>query len=203
MARRWGGGRLVIASHNPGKVREIAELLAPFEAEIVSAAELGLPEPEETGTSFAENARLKARAAVTGAGSAALADDSGLSVTALGGAPGIYSARWAGPEKDFRVAMAKVEQELTACGATDRRAAFVCALTLAWPDGTQAIVEGRVEGHLVWPPRGSRGFGYDPMFVPEGYDITFGEMEPAAKHAISHRADAFKKLVAAVFNRDS
>jgi XTP/dITP diphosphohydrolase len=203
MTRRWRGGRLVIASHNPGKLREIADLLTPYEAEVVSAASLDLPEPEETGTAFAENAALKARAAVEGTGSAALADDSGLSVAALDGAPGIYSARWAGPGKDFGVAMAKVEQELAARGATDRRAAFICALTLAWPDDTQATFEGRVEGRLVWPPRGTWGFGYDPMFVPEGYDITFGEMEPAAKHAISHRADAFNKLVAAVFSRDS
>ncbi len=203
MVRRWRGGRLVIASHNPGKLREIADLLAPFEAEAVSASSLGLPEPEETGTTFVENAALKARAAAQGAGLPALADDSGLSVAALGGAPGIYSARWAGPGKDFGAAMAKVEQELTACGSPDRHAAFICALTLAWPDGAQAAFEGRVEGRLVWPPRGARGFGYDPMFVPEGHDITFGEMEPAAKHAISHRADAFEKLVAAVFNRDS
>ncbi len=172
--RRWRGGRLVIASHNPGKLREIAGLLAPFEVEAVSAASLGLPEPEETGTSFAANASLKARAAVEGTGSAALADDSGLCVTALNGAPGIYSARWAGPGKDFGIAMAKIEQELAGCGATDRRATFVCALTLAWPDGAQATFEGRVEGQLVWPPRGTLGFGYDPMFVPEGYDITFG-----------------------------
>ena len=203
MIRRWRGGRLVIASHNPGKLREIAGLLAPFEVETVSAASLGLPEPEETGTSFAANASLKARAAVEGTGSAALADDSGLCVTALNGAPGIYSARWAGPGKDFGVAMAKIEQELAGCGTTDRRATFVCALTLAWPDGAQATFEGRVEGHLVWPPRGTLGFGYDPMFVPEGYDITFGEMDPAAKNAITHRALAFNKLVAAVFNRDS
>ncbi len=202
MVRRWSGGRLVIASHNPGKLREIAELLAPFEVEVVSAAELGLPEPEETGTSFAANASLKARAAVESAGIPALADDSGVSVTALGGAPGIYSARWAGPGKDFKLAMQKVEQELAACGAADRGAAFICALTLAWPAGTEAAFEGRVEGQLVWPPRGTQGFGYDPMFVPEGYDITFGQMEPAAKHAISHRARAFEKLVAAVFKTD-
>jgi XTP/dITP diphosphohydrolase len=203
MVRRWHGGRLVIASHNPGKLREIADLLAPYGVEPVSAASLGLPEPEETGTTFAANAGLKARVAALGAGLPALADDSGLSVVALGGAPGIYSARWAGPGKDFGVAMEKVERELTASGTADRRAAFICALALAWPDGTQAAFEGRVEGHLVWPPRGTRGFGYDPMFVPEGYDITFGEMEPAAKHGISHRAEAFNKLVAAVFDRDS
>ena len=199
MTRRWRGGRLVIASHNPGKLREIAELLAPYGVEVVSAGDLGLPEPEETGASFVENARLKARAAARGAGLPALADDSGLAVAALDGAPGIYSARWAGPDKDFRVAMEKVEREIAARDAADRSAAFVCALTLAWPDGTEETFEGRVEGRLVWPPRGVRGFGYDPVFVPEGYEITFGEMEPAAKHAISHRARAFAKLVAAVF----
>jgi len=203
MTRRWRGGRLVIATHNPGKLREIADLLAPFETDVVSAASLGLPEPEETGATFVANAILKAQAAIESAESAALADDSGLAVAALGGAPGIYSARWAGPGKDFGVAMAKVEQDLTACGVPDRRAAFICALALAWPDGTQVTFEGRVEGRLVWPPRGTKGFGYDPMFVPQGHEITFGEMEPAAKHAISHRADAFNKLVAAVFRPGS
>ena len=199
MARRWRGGRLVIASHNPGKLREIAALLTPYGVDVVSAGDLGLPEPEETGQSFAANAELKARAAARGSGLPALADDSGLAVAALDGAPGIYSARWAGPDKDFQIAMEKVEAELAAKGASDRRAAFVCALTLAWPDGAEETFEGRVEGHLVWPTRGTRGFGYDPMFVPEGYDIAFGEMDPAAKHAISHRARAFAKLVAAVF----
>lgn len=197
--RRWAGGRLVIASHNPGKVREIGELLFRFKVEVVSAGELNLPEPEETGMTFAENAALKARAAASGSGLPVLADDSGLCVHALDGEPGIYSARWAGPAKDFTVAMNKVERELQAAGARDRGAAFVCALTLAWPDGAEATFEGRIEGQLIWPPRGTRGFGYDPMFVPEGHDITFGEMDPAAKHAISHRARAFAKLVAAVF----
>ena len=199
MTRRWSGGRLVIASHNPGKVREIAELLGPYGVEAVSAGDLELPEPEETGTSFVENAELKARAAATGSGLPALADDSGLAVAALDGAPGIYSARWAGPGKDFSIAMERVEDELSARGTDDRRAAFVCALTLAWPDGEMRTFEGRIDGHLVWPPRGTRGFGYDPMFVPEGHETTFGEMEPASKHAISHRARAFAKLVAAVF----
>ncbi len=188
-------GRLVIASHNPGKLREIADLVRPYGVDVVSAGELGLPEPEETGTTFADNARLKALAAATGAGLLALADDSGLAVHALDGAPGIYSARWAGPDKDFRVAMERVERELG--GAADRSAHFVCALALAWPDGHLETFEGTVHGTLVWPPRGGRGFGYDPVFVPDGHDLTFGEMEPEAKHAMSHRADAFRKLVAA------
>lgn len=188
------GGRLVIASHNSGKVREIAELLAPLGVEAAAAGELGLAEPEETGTSFAENAEIKALATARDTGLTALADDSGLVVPALGGRPGIRSARWAGPSKDFSVAMERVERELT--GQTDRRAHFACALCLAWPDGHREIFEGRVDGHLVWPPRGDRGFGYDPIFRPEGYDITFGEMEPATKHAISHRARAFDALMA-------
>ncbi len=197
MTARLAGETLVIASHNPGKLREIAELLEPFAMTVTSAADLGLAEPEETGATFAENAALKARAATQGAGRPALADDSGLAVHALGGRPGIHSARWAGPDKDFGAAMARVKREL---GQTDdRRAAFVCALCLAWPDGAQEAFEGRVEGRLVWPPRGARGFGYDPIFVAEGFEITFGEMEPAEKHRISHRARAFAKLVRAVF----
>ncbi len=197
MTARLAGETLVIASHNPGKLREIAELLEPFAMTVTSAADLGLAEPEETGATFAENAALKARAATQGAGRPALADDSGLAVHALGGQPGIHSARWAGPDKDFGAAMARVEREL---GQTaDRRAAFVCALCLAWPDGAQETFEGRIEGRLTWPPRGGRGFGYDPIFVAEGFDITFGEMEPAEKHRISHRAQAFAKLVRAVF----
>ena len=197
------GETLVIASHNPGKVREIGELLEPYGVTVVSAGALGLPEPEETGAGFAENAALKARAAARGAGLSALADDSGLAVQALGGEPGIRSARWAGPDKDFGLAMARVERELAAArarsGADERGAAFVCALCLAWPDGSEQSFEGRVEGRLVWPPRGSRGFGYDPIFIPEGFEITFGEMEPGEKHRISHRARAFAKLVRAVF----
>jgi len=199
------GTTLVIASHNPGKVREIADLLCPLGIDVVAAGDLDLPEPEETGTTFADNARLKARAAAQATGRPALADDSGLVVAALGGAPGIHSARWAGPQRDFAAAMARLEETLRAAGATvpqDRRAAFVCALCLAWPAGRgeirDDIFEGRIEGHLVWPPRGSRGFGYDPVFVPDGHTCTFGEMEPAAKHAISHRARAFAKLVAAL-----
>ena len=196
------GETLVIATHNPGKLREIVALIEPFGVEVVAAAELGLPEPEETGASFAENAALKAHAAVAGAGHPALADDSGLAVAALGGAPGIHSARWAGPNKDFAAAMARVERELAAArasGVEDRRAAFVCALCLAYPDGREQIFEGRIEGRLTWPPRGEKGFGYDPMFLAEGHEITFGEMEPAEKHQISHRARAFAKLVRDVF----
>lgn len=195
--RQFDGGRLVIASHNPGKVREIDHLLAPYGAEAVSAGELGLDEPEETGDSFEANAALKARTAARTSGLPALADDSGLAVAALGGAPGIYSARWAGPDKDFAAAMACVHRELADC--PDRTAQFVCALVLAWPDGHQETFVGTVSGRLVWPPRGERGFGYDPMFVPDGFERTFGEMDPADKHAISHRADAFGRLVAACF----
>ena len=194
---------LVIATHNPGKLREIAELIEPFGIDTISAAELGLPEPEETGATFAENAALKALAAATGSGHPALADDSGLAIEALGGAPGIRSARWAGPEKDFAAAMARVERELgataRASGVEDRRAAFVCALCLTYPDGRERAFEGRIEGRLTWPPRGDKGFGYDPMFMAEGYGITFGEMEPAEKHKISHRARAFAKLVRDIF----
>ena len=195
MARRLGKGRLVIASHNAGKLREIAELVAPFGVDAVSAGDLGLPEPEETGTTFQANAELKALAAAEGAGLPALADDSGLVVPALDGAPGIHSARWAGPERDFARAMAQVQEDLGE--SEDRSAHFVCALTLAWPDGHRESFQGRVDGTLVWPPRGGRGFGYDPIFLPEGESLTFGEMEPARKHAMSHRARAFAGLVAA------
>ncbi|MBF0306714.1 MAG: RdgB/HAM1 family non-canonical purine NTP pyrophosphatase [Alphaproteobacteria bacterium] len=197
MTTRWAGERLVIASHNAGKVREIGDLLAPFGVEVVSAAALGLAEPDETGLTFADNARLKAHAAATASGLPALADDSGLAVNALGGRPGIHSARVAGPERDFAMAMRTIEDELA--GQSDRSARFVCALTLAWPDGREVTVEGLVEGDLVWPPRGTRGFGYDPVFVAKGDSRTFAEIDPAEKHAISHRADAFKKLVAACF----
>ncbi|MBT5414685.1 MAG: RdgB/HAM1 family non-canonical purine NTP pyrophosphatase [Rhodospirillaceae bacterium] len=197
MARRFDGPTLAIASHNEGKVREIRDLLSPFRIVVASAGGLGLPEPVEDGTSFAENAAIKAREIAQGSGLPALADDSGLVVDALGGAPGIYSARWAGPEKDFRRAMDRVEAGLA--GQPDRTAAFVCVLALAWPDGGLERFEGRVAGRLVCPPRGTRGFGYDPMFLPEGGFETFGEMAPEAKHAISHRARAFRKLVAACF----
>jgi XTP/dITP diphosphohydrolase len=200
MSRKFQGGRLVIASHNSGKVREIGELLAPFGVQVVSAGELGLAEPEETGETFVANAELKAHAAAQASGLPALADDSGLAVVALAGAPGIYSARWAGAAKDFGHAMAKVH---TALGdEKDRRGRFVCALSLAWPDGHCDTFEGVVEGEIVWPPRGDGGFGYDPIFLPSGGALTFGEMEAEAKHAISHRADAFRKLVAACFGRE-
>ncbi|CAA7617301.1 RdgB/HAM1 family non-canonical purine NTP pyrophosphatase [Magnetospirillum sp. UT-4] len=197
MSRKFDGGRLVIASHNAGKVREIGELLAPFGVEVVSAGALGLDEPEETGTTFVANAELKARAAATAANLPALADDSGLAVDSLSGDPGIYSARWAGPAKDFAAAMALVHERMGA--APDRTARFVCALALAWPDGHCETFEGTVEGDIVWPPRGSKGFGYDPIFQAKGESITFAEKEPAEKHAISHRADAFAKLVAGCF----
>ncbi|ABC24434.1 RdgB/HAM1 family non-canonical purine NTP pyrophosphatase [Rhodospirillum rubrum] len=195
MSRRLVESPLVVASHNAGKVREIAELIAPFGLEARSAASLDLPEPEETGSSFVENALLKAHAAARATGLPALADDSGLAVSALGGDPGIYSARWAGPTKDFALAMATINHLLG--DNPDRSAHFVCALALAWPDGHAETFEGRVDGVLVWPPRGDQGFGYDPMFLGEGAAETFGEMDPAAKHAISHRARAFALLVAA------
>ena len=190
------GTTLVVASHNPGKVREIKDLLAPFGITTKGAAELNLPEPEETETTFAGNAALKARAAATASGLPALADDSGLAVRALGGAPGIYSARWAGDARDFGFAMGRVERELE--GKTDRSAKFVCALALVEPGKEPRIFEGEVHGHLVFPPRGMRGFGYDPIFVADGMTETFGEIEPAQKHAMSHRARAFAKLVAAL-----
>lgn len=194
--RKFEGDTLIVASHNPGKVREIEDLLRPFKVRVRSAADLDLPEPVETGASFAANAELKAREAAA-AGLPALADDSGLVVAALGGEPGIHSARWAGPEKDFASAMRRVEDALK--GADDRRAHFACVLALCWPDGHVEIFGGVVRGRLVWPPRGDNGFGYDPMFVPDGYEQTFGEMEPADKHKISHRADAFRKMVDACF----
>jgi XTP/dITP diphosphohydrolase len=200
MARRFSGDRLVIATHNPGKLREIAALIAPFGVDCVSAGSLGLPEPEETGLTFEDNAILKARAATDRSGLPALADDSGLCVAALGGGPGIYSARWAGPDKDFAAAMRLVEDKLT--GKADRSAFFVAALALAWPDGHIEVFHGEAHGTLVWPPHGIRGFGYDPMFLPNGGAETFGEMDPDAKHAISHRAEAFHKLVAACFSTD-
>ena len=208
MPRKFDADLLVIASHNQGKVREIADLLAPFGIALTSAADLGLGEPEETGATFRDNARIKAVAAAELTRLPALADDSGLAVAALDGAPGVRSARWAGPEKDFNAAMDRVEQALA--GKTERGASFICALALCWPtaaDSAKAtghceIFEGRVDGHLVWPPRGDHGFGYDPMFVPGGHDVTFGEMEPAQKHAISHRADALRQLVDACFGKD-
>ncbi len=190
------GTTLVVASHNQGKVREIKDLLAPFAIKVLGAAELGLPEPEETEPTFAGNAALKARAAASVSKCRALADDSGLSVTALDGAPGIYSARWAGEKKDFVAAMKRVERELKERGAKDHSAKFVCALALAEPDEKPDIYEGEVHGRLVFPPRGDKGFGYDPIFVADGMSETFGEIEPSQKHAISHRARAFAKLIA-------
>jgi XTP/dITP diphosphohydrolase len=200
--RRLAPGKLVIASHNEGKVREIRALLAPYGMDVVSAKELDLPEPEETGTTFVANAELKARVAADLSGLPALADDSGLCVDALGGDPGVYTANWAETPagRDWMLAMTKVEHALAAVGPdAGRDAHFVCTLALAWPDGHVQWFEGRVDGTLVWPPRGTRGFGYDPVFVPLGGGETFGEMDPDAKHAISHRTDAFAKLVAAVF----
>jgi XTP/dITP diphosphohydrolase len=194
------GSTLLVASHNQGKVREIAELLSPYELLVRGAAELGLAEPEETGTTFSENALLKAHAAAAAGGLTALADDSGLSVTALDGAPGLYSARWAGPDKDFAVAMARVERELKAKDTHDASAKFVCALALAAPSGETEIFEGEIHGHLVFPPRGKNGFGYDPIFVADGMNETFGEIDPALKHAISHRARAFETFARAVLS---
>lgn len=198
--RKLTPGKLVIASHNPGKIREIAALLGPYGVTPISAGELDLPEPEETGTTFVANAELKALQAADLSGLPALADDSGLCVEALNGDPGIFSARWAGPSKDFDAAMQLVEDRMQATGPDHSRAAhFVCALALAWPDGHVEWFEGRVDGQLVWPPRGQQGFGYDPMFVQDGMDQSYGEIDPDHKHSISHRADAFAQLVKAVF----
>jgi XTP/dITP diphosphohydrolase len=194
------GTRLVIASHNEGKVREIAELLAPFGIEAVSAGKFGLAEPEEVGASFAENAMLKAVAAARASGFPALADDSGLEVAALGGEPGIHSARWGGEKRNFGLAMDRVHRELEAAGAKDWSANFTCALALAAPEGRGAVFEGKVFGTLTWPPCGTNGFGYDPIFVPQGYSETFGEMEPQLKDSISHRARAFEKLMLAAYD---
>lgn len=191
------GTRLVVATHNPGKARELAEIL-DGRFELVAAGELGLPEPDETETTFVGNALLKARAAADASGMIALADDSGLSVKALDGAPGIFSARWAGPEKDFAMAMRKVEERLEEAGGDDRTAWFTSALAVAWPGGPAVVAEGRIDGTLVFPPRGDRGFGYDPIFVLDGRSETFGEMEPKLKDSLSHRALAFAKLKAAL-----
>lgn len=187
-------GRLVIASHNSGKVVEFGDLFKPWKITCISADDLALPEPDETGSTFIENAALKARAAASAAQLPALADDSGLAVSALDGSPGIYSARWAGPERDFGSAMERVEDALK--DSEDRTAAFIAALVLAWPDGWLEVFEGRVDGTLIWPPRGANGFGYDPMFVAEGMQETFGELDPGVKHACSHRARAFTALAA-------
>lgn len=202
--RKFDGGKLVVASHNPGKVREIRALLEEFGVEPISAAELGLPEPVEDGDSFIANAEIKALAAARSSGLVSLSDDSGYALDRLKGDPGIFSARWAGPDKDFAVAMEKVEDALQETGAIapeDRNASFICALTLAWPDGHMESFEGRIDGHSVWPPRGEKGFGYDPIFVPNGFDVTFAEMEPEKKHGMSHRARAFKQLIDACFSK--
>lgn len=207
MTRRLGGGSLVIATHNAGKLTEISALLEPYGQRCISAGSLGLPEPAETGTTFVENALIKARAAAEASGMAALADDSGLSVAALDGRPGVYTADWAerqwfegDPGRDWYMAMGKVEGMLQQLGAdADRTAAFHCVLAVAWPDGQHAVYEGLCPGSLTWPPRGEMGFGYDPVFVPTGRDRTFAEIAPEEKHAISHRADAFAKLVAEQF----
>jgi len=191
--RHFDGDSLLIATHNAGKAREIADLLKPYVSVFRTASDLGLVEPEETGATFAENAILKARVAAENSGEIALADDSGLAVNALNGDPGIYSARWGGPEKDFKLAMNKVHDALGA--AKDRSASFVCVLALGWPDGHSEVFEGRVDGRIVWPMRGDKGFGYDPIFQANGYDVTFAEMDPQEKHAISHRANAFRLLV--------
>ncbi|NVE94050.1 RdgB/HAM1 family non-canonical purine NTP pyrophosphatase [Altererythrobacter lutimaris] len=207
MTRRLGSGSLVIATHNAGKLKEIAALLEPHGMKCLSAGSLGLPEPPETGTTFVENALIKARAAAEASGIVALADDSGLSADALNGRPGVYTADWAerqwfegDPGRDWYMAMGKVEGMLQELGPdVDRSAAFHCVLAIAWPDGEYAVYEGKCAGSLSWPPRGTMGFGYDPVFVPTGSDLTFAEIEPEAKHAISHRADAFAKLVAEQF----
>ena len=207
MTRRLGSGSLVIATHNAGKLKEISALLEPHGMKCLSAGSLGLPEPAETGTTFVQNALLKARAAAEASGIVALADDSGLSVAALGGRPGVYTADWAerqwfegDPGRDWYMAMGKVEGMLQEQGSdVDRSCAFHCVLALAWPDGEHAVYEGTAPGSLTWPPRGDMGFGYDPVFVPEGSEQTFAEIDPAQKHAISHRADAFAKLVAEQF----
>ncbi len=207
MTRRIGSGTLVIATHNAGKLKEIGALLEPYGVKCISAGSLGLPEPAETGTTFVQNALIKARAAAEASGLAALADDSGLSVAALDGRPGVYTADWAerqwfegAPGRDWYMAMGKVEGLLAAKGPdTPRDAWFSCVLAIAWPDGESAVYEGRADGTLIWPPRGTLGFGYDPVFMPQGREVTFAELDPAEKHRISHRADAFAKLVAEQF----
>lgn len=196
-ARKLTEPKIVLATHNPGKVVEIKALLEPFGTDVVAAGDLGLPEPIEDAPDFIGNAKIKALASATASGMPALADDSGLCVNALGGEPGIYSARWAGPSKDFNIAMTRVADEMG--DHEDRSAYFVCALCLAWPDGHTEAFQGEVHGNLVWPARGDRGFGYDPMFIPTGFDITFGEMDPDKKHGMSHRHHAFVQLVDACF----
>ena len=200
--RKFSGDRLLVATHNKGKLEEIADLLKPFGVAVVGAAEMGLPEPEETGTTFVENARIKAHAAAQATGLPALSDDSGLAVDALDGAPGVYTADWAETEsgRDFVVAMEKTHAAVLATGKPQPwTARFCCTLVLAWPDGHDEVFSGAVEGRLTWPLQGDLGHGYDPMFVPEGFDITFGEMDRWEKNRMSHRADAFQKLVTGCF----
>ena len=197
--RQFAEDKLVIATHNKGKLREIEALFDGFDFAVISAGSLGLAEPEETETSFRGNALLKAHAAASAATMPALADDSGLVVAALDGAPGIYSARWAGPDADFGKAMQRVHDELTKAKADDMSAHFICALALVWPDGDEICVEGRVDGQIIWPPRGVFGFGYDAIFQPDGHNQSFGEIDPAAKHAMNHRADAFAQLTKEIF----
>lgn len=203
--RNFIPGRLVVATHNPGKLREIMTLLGPYGVDPVTAGDLGLPEPEENGATFIANAEIKATAATAATHLPALADDSGIVIESLDGAPGIYAARWAGVDRDFGMAMQRVEIELAARGhgidnpKAHRRAHFVCAFVLCWPDGHTEAVEGSVTGQVIWPPRGTKGFGYDPMFIPEGQSQTFGEMDPATKHPLTHRTRAFSKLVARCF----
>jgi XTP/dITP diphosphohydrolase len=198
------GSQLVVASHNNGKVREIKALLGPHGIEPISAGSLGLPEPEETGATFAANAEIKAHASAKASGHAGLADDSGLCVEALDGAPGIYSARWAGPTKDFRIAMTRIHDELRHKNLSTSPAKFVCALCIALPSGESQVFEGEVQGHLSFPPRGDHGFGYDPIFIADGMEQTFAEIDPAKKHAMSHRAKAFEKLLhSGIFNEST
>jgi len=197
MARFFKGGKLIIASHNLGKVIEIKKLLLPFSTDVISAGDLNLPEPVENGQTFKDNAKIKAQAAALASGLPALADDSGLCVHKLNDEPGIYSARWAGPDKNFDVAMRKVQEKLKKFD--DKSAHFTCALALCWPDGHTEIFEGKVFGNLIWPPRGKKGFGYDPIFIANDMSLSFAEMQPEAKHAISHRAQAFKKMMKACF----
>ncbi|MEO0450171.1 MAG: RdgB/HAM1 family non-canonical purine NTP pyrophosphatase [Pseudomonadota bacterium] len=198
MPRKLQPGKLIAATHNKGKVVELKDLFEPLGFQVLSGLELDLEEPEETEFTFEGNALIKARAAAQATGAPALSDDSGLEVTALGGMPGVHTAIWAGEPRDFYVAMEKVERELVAINATDRSAQFVSCLAVAWPDGEEVTFRGEVQGTLTWPPRGEMGFGYDPVFVPIGYDVTFAELEPADKHAMSHRAVAFEKLKAAL-----
>ncbi|MCE2517804.1 MAG: RdgB/HAM1 family non-canonical purine NTP pyrophosphatase [Alphaproteobacteria bacterium] len=195
MARQLTENRIVLASHNSGKVREIRELLAPFAVEVVSAGELDLPEPDETETTYKGNAILKAKAAALASGLPALSDDSGFELMAINKDPGIYSARWAGPDKDFGLAMEKVNTAFEASGSDDRHCRFICALSLVWPDGHDETVEGIIDGDFVWPPRGTNGFGYDPIFQLKGHEQTFGEVDPEWKDSVSHRAKAFAQLL--------